>query len=339
MTQQKQDIQEFVERFSFATDLEGKSFLISGATGLIGSSIVKCLLALGIDVNIVIPVRNVEKAVKIYGDEVNKLRVVEIASLEEWSGKVNDYYDFVIHCASPTVGKYMEVYPLETYNLAYEVTNNLLKLTYKTKGKGFVYVSSLEYYGQILTDDIVTEDMVGYLDATSARSSYPMGKRAAEYLCYAYAKEYAVPAKVARLTQTFGAGVSVDDNRVFAQFVRNSIEGRDIVLHTAGESSKPYCYTTDAVSAILYILLKGHNGEAYNVANEDTYISVKEMAEFVKETFNPSINVRVELNDNMGYAPVTKLHLSAKKLMGLGWKPRYGLKDMFERLINDMRNQ
>ena len=107
MTQQEKDIQEFVKRFPFATDLEGKSFLITGATGLIGSSIVKCILALGIDVQIVIPVRNVEKAIKIYGNEISKLCVEEIVSLEEWSGKVNDYYDYVIHCASPTVGKYM----------------------------------------------------------------------------------------------------------------------------------------------------------------------------------------------------------------------------------------
>ena len=124
---------------------------------------------------------------------------------------------------------------------------------------------------------------------------------------------------------------------MIAQFSRLAAEGYDIILHTTGEAARPYCYTTDAVSAILYILLRGEIGEAYNVANEKTYISARGMAEYLKEHFNPAINVRVELDNNMGYAPVTKLCLSAKKLMALGWQPRYGLKEMFERLINYLK--
>lgn len=142
-----------------------------------------------------------------------------------------------------------------------------------------------------------------------------------------------MPVKIARLTQTTGAGIAQDDNRVIVQFARLAAEGRDIVLHTTGEAARPYCYTIDAISAILYILLRGDNGEAYNVANEDTYISALGMAEYLKQHFNPGIDVRVELNESMGYAPVTKLRLSAQKLMALGWQPRYGLEEMFERLI------
>ena len=109
------------------------------------------------------------------------------------------------------------------------------------------------------------------------------------------------------------------------------------MLHTTGELARPYCYTIDAISAILFILLKGNPGEAYNVANEDTYISAKDMAEFVRVNFNPSITVRVELNDNMGYAPVTKLKLSTSKLRSLGWKPKYNLSCIFSRLIEYLR--
>ena len=108
------------------------------------------------------------------------------------------------------------------------------------------------------------------------------------------------------------------------------------MLHTKGESAKPYCYTTDCVSAILYILLNGEKGEAYNVANSDTYISIIDLAGYMKEQFNPSISVRMELTDNMGYAPVTKLRLSTDKLEKLGWKPKVGKKEMFERLIKYM---
>ena len=115
------------------------------------------------------------------------------------------------------------------------------------------------------------------------------------------------------------------------------IAGTDIVMHTKGESAKPYCYTTDCASAILTILLKGANGEAYNVANEDTYISIYDMACFLRDNFNPRINVVIEEHPEMGYAPVTKLHLSAKKLIDLGWKPQVGLREMFNRLINSIK--
>ncbi|MBR5297233.1 MAG: NAD(P)-dependent oxidoreductase, partial [Parabacteroides sp.] len=101
-----------------------------------------------------------------------------------------------------------------------------------------------------------------------------------------------------------------------------------------GESTKPYCYTTDCVSAILYILLKGTKGEAYNVANSDTYISIRSLAEYLRENFNPNIKVIVEEHPEMGYAPVTKLNLSTEKLKKLSWNPKYGLKEMFTRLID-----
>ena len=195
----------------------------------------------------------------------------------------------------------------------------------------------MEYYGQNFDDTLITEDMQGYVNNTDPRSSYPLGKRAAEYLCVAYAKQFDVNAKVARLTQTFGAGVSVDDNRVFAQFARSVIEGTNIVMHTKGESAKPYCYTTDCVSAILYILIRGEKGEAYNVANEETYISIKDMADFLCAHFNPQLKVVVEEHPEMGYAPVTKLNLSTEKLKSLGWSPRYGLYDMFDRLIKSFK--
>ena len=155
-------------------------------------------------------------------------------------------------------------------------------------------------------------------------------------MCFAFAKEYAVPAKSVRLTQTFGAGVSQEDNRVYAQFARSVVFGSDIVLHTKGESAKPYCYLTDAVSALLYVLLRGEKGEVYNVANESSYISIIDLAHFLQETFNPKIAVQIELNDQMGFAPVTKLNLSTDKLQSLGWRPKYDLRQMFGRLISDL---
>jgi len=333
----EEDVRQFAGHFELWEQLKGKTFLITGATGLIGSVMIKCLQELniqrGLDIKVLAVVRNLEKAGLVLGAEDENLKFLKTDLKYINADSIGRKVDYVIHLASPTVGRFMEENPVETFDLAYQSTIALLSFAKKADVKSMVYVSSLEYYGQILDDRIITEDMQGYVDLQSSRSSYPMGKRAAEYLCYAFSKEYGIPAKVARLTQTFGAGISENDNRVFAQFARSIIKGEDIMLHTTGKSAKPYCYTMDSISAILYILLKGKNGEAYNVANQDTYISIRDLAEYMKQHFNPNIDVRVELNENMGYAPVTKLRLSAQKLMALGWQPRYGLEEMFERLI------
>ena len=144
-----------------------------------------------------------------------------------------------------------------------------------------------------------------------------MAKRAAECLCLSYAREYGVPVKIARLAQTFGAGVADDDNRVFAQFARNIINNQPIILHTRGELRRCYCYTVDAISAILYVLLKGQDGEAYNVANDETYMSIMEMADYLCEHFGKESKPRVELQDGLGYSPTTKLTMFDRLIKSL----------------------
>ena len=333
----QEDLEQFAKQFELWEQLHSKSFLITGATGLIGSVLTKCLLELNREHNLGIKifavVRDIEKARKVFADEFCSINFLESPITDICSESVITPINYIIHLASPTVGKYMEEHPVETFNLAYQSTFALLDFARRTDVESMVYVSSIECYGQILDDRLITEDVRGHVNPMSSRSSYPMGKRAAEYLCFSYSEEYGTPAKIARLTQTLGAGISESDNRVFAQFARSIVRSEDIVLHTTGESAKPYCYTTDCVSAILYILLRGQNGEAYNVANPDTYISIRDLAFFVKQHFNPSINVRIELNENMGYAPVTKLRLSTEKLRNLCWQPQYDLKGIFDRII------
>ncbi len=335
---QKQDIKDFVASFGLSEELAGATILITGATGLIGSTLIHCLLALDKKIRIIAPVRNKKRAEALFEDDATKIELIECDLLSFDYDSIGEV-DYIIHCAAPTSSKFFVEHPVETFDTILQGTSVLLQYAKRHSVLGFVYLSSLEVYGRLDNDSkLVTEDVQGYWDPTSVRSSYPMAKRAAENLCCLYAHEYGVPTKIARLTQTTGAGIAKDDNRVIAQFARLAAEGKDIILHTTGESARPYCYTTDAVSAILYIMLKGEKGEAYNVANGDTYISARGMAEYLKENFNPNINVRVELNEGMGYAPATKQRLSAEKLMKLGWVPRYGLKEIFERLTQYLKD-
>lgn len=333
------DIDEFVLDFPLKDDLKDKTFLITGATGLIGSTICRCLIGLNEEYNlgikIVCPVRNIEKAQNLFGEQ--KCLNARAEDLKSFLDYNTDKIDFIIHCASPTGSKFMVSNPVETYTYMIESTLLLLRYAKEHPIESMVYVSSLEFYGQVLKDEIITEDKVGFIDSTSPRSSYPLGKHAAEFACVAFAKEYGIPVKMARLTQTFGAGIAKTENRVFAQFARAAINGDDIVLKSSGKSSKPYSYTTDTASGILTMLLKGKNGEAYNVSNDDTYISINDMAKLVKDHFNPTINIIHDIDPNSGYAPDTLLHLTSAKLQDLGWKPKYRLEDMFNRLINYLR--
>lgn len=332
----QEDINNFGLNDSISEKLRDSKIIVTGSTGLIGSTFVRCVNSLGINVSFILPVRDAEKACKIY-EKGNKAITIIQSDLKDFFKNISIGCDYIVHCASPTNGQYMKEHPADTFLLAVESTKSILDYASQHKIKGVVYVSSIEYYGQIFDDLPITENMNGLIDHQSSRNSYALGKQAAEYLCFCYAYQYGVPVKIARLTQTFGAGISNDDNRVFAQFARSVIDGTDIVLHTEGRSAKPYCYTTDCISALLYILIRGKNGEAYNVATPGTYLTIRELAELYRDNFNPDIEVKVQLKGDGGYAPETKVNLNPDRLMQLGWKPQYNLVEMIRRLLDYLK--
>ena len=167
-----------------------------------------------------------------------------------------------------------------------------------------------------------------------------MGKIATEALCYGYYAQYGIPTVVLRATQTFGPGVKYDDGRVFAQFMRCAMEKKDIVLRSLGLTERFYLYTADAVSAILLCLLKGEGGEAYTVANPETYCSISDMAKMVaQELADGEISVQFDVADDiskLGYAETLYMDLDVSKIGNLGWKPQYGLMEMFTRMMRGM---
>lgn len=312
------------------------SYLITGTTGLIGSAIVGELLSHDDDIQIVAPVRNLAKAHSMFPDEKSNKRLyfVECDLLTTDFSFAKDI-DYIIHCAAPTSSQFFVEHPIETFDSIYLPSVTLLQYASRNKVKGFVYLSSLEVYGTITDDQLVTEELQGYLDPLSVRSSYPMAKRAVEHLCHLYAKQYGVPVSIARLTQTTGPGAVHDDPRVIADFCRCARIGEDIILRTMGESARPYCHIYDAVSAILHILRHGSSGEAYNVANPVTFISARDLAYFIRQNFNPDIQVRFEISPNTPFAPYSKLRLSTAKLERLGWHPQYSLYDICASIISE----
>lgn len=313
-----------------------EKYLLTGATGLIGSALVKRLVADG--VNLTCPIRNIEKVKSMFDfGVVSKVRWVE-TTLEEYLEHLDDTFEYIIHGASPTASKYFVEKPVETMLFNVNTTNYLLDYSRSHIIKGMVYLSSLESYGTVLDDsDAISEDFQGYVNPMEVRSSYNMAKRMCESLCHAYAEEYEVPVKVVRLSQTISSTISDDDMRVFAQFARHAARKEDIELHTEGSSARQYIYIDDAVDAILCVLYKGVSGDVYNAAREDSYISVRNMAQFVQDHFNPNGKVVCRFRSDMGYAPTTKIKLNTMKLRSLGWDSHFDLFTMFERLINNIK--
>lgn len=337
----QEDIERIASDLSSFAELNNKSFFITGASGLIGSLLVKALLCLNrrfqYNVTILALVRSRQKAEEVFGELLHdsnlRLVVGDVLQLPDITGAI----DYIIHGASITSSRQFVEQPVETILTAINGTNNVLQLARSKTVSGMVYLSSLEVYGTIHSDKPVGEDEYGMIDPLSVRSSYSESKRMAENLCCSYAAEYDVPVRIARLTQTFGAGVSYEDNRVFAQFARSVIEQNNIVLHTKGSTVRNYCYTSDAVRALFYILLRGTAGDAYNVANKDTGISIADMAELTARMgSNTNLVFELDHTGKFGYNPDMKICLDTGKLNRLGWSAEVELPEMFRRLIASM---
>lgn len=327
-------------------EYRNSNFLITGATGLIGSLLIKNLLHCnrihGLGIKIFAVVRDPQKAERIFADFSDDIALkFLVCNLENDKICVETKVDYIIHAAAVTQSKMMVTKPVETIRLSVNSTDQLLTLAVEKKVKSFIYISSMEVYGVLNGTDKVDENALGYLNLQAVRSCYPESKRMCECLCVAYAQEYGVNTRIARLAQTFGAGILETENRVFAQFARSVIEKKDIVLHTLGKSEGNYVYTRDAIQALLLLLIKGESAQAYNISNEKSHTTIANMAQMVaSDIAKDEIKVVFDIpEDNMlyGYASDTKLYLNSQKMQKLGWFPEVELKEAFERMIDDMQ--
>lgn len=320
--------------------LKGKTVLITGATGLIGSLCAKALLhANSLHTNktkIIALVRSKEKVMQVFAAYAGRDDIEFVYADISDDIVVQDSVDYIVHAACVTQSKSFVEKPVDVFKTTLWASDKLLDFAYKKKITAMVYLSSMEVYGDCSGKEKIKEDDLGYINLLNARSSYPESKRAAETLCHAYFSQYGVPVKIARLTQTFGPGVALDDNRVFALFCNSARHGDDIVMHSHGETKRNYLYTADAVVGLLKILLNGEGGQAYNLANSEIYISIREMANLVAETCaTPPVDVLIDVPHDLekkGYAPTIMLNLDTSKIEALGWCAKTDLREMYLRL-------
>jgi UDP-glucuronate decarboxylase len=322
--------------------LSGTAVVVTGASGFIGSYVVRLLLSLHAagkveaPIKVIAVVRNLEKAKRRFADlDAVDLRFV-LCDLSSPQGLKLDAQWF-IHAASLASPKHFGSDPVGTLAPNVIGTWHLLEQARASKAEGFLFVSSSEVYGHSVGRTSLGEDDYGSLDPTSVRSAYAESKRMGETLCIAWMHQFGVPVLIARPFHTYGPGVDLEDGRVFADFAADIVAGRDIRLNSDGKARRAFCYISDALDGLFRILLQGQPGRAYNVANPNGDLSVLELAELMVGLF-PEKGLRVRQAPSpqaQGYlrSPHAQLHPSIERIAALGWRASVGPQAGFRRMV------
>lgn len=321
--------------------LYSKTVLIAGANGFLPAYMVKTLLLLNeknnAAISIIALVRNKAKAEERFASYLNRkdflIIVADITKPLAVDGKV----DFIIHAASQASPKYYATDPVGTLSANTIGTYHLLNLAVQKKPERFLYFSSSEVYGALANSDSITEDIYGAVDPTNVRSCYAESKRMGETLCVSFAAQHKVPVVIARPFHTYGPGLTLDDGRVFADFVSNIVKGQDIVMNSDGSAVRSFCYLADATVGFFTVLLKGETSQAYNVGNPHGALSIRELAETLVELY-PEKNIKAGFktaeSSNYMASSFNKLCPSIEKMNKLGWYPATTVAGGFKRTID-----
>ncbi|SFW14279.1 Nucleoside-diphosphate-sugar epimerase [Prevotellaceae bacterium HUN156] len=309
------------------------NILITGATGLIGGCITDMLMQHS-ECHVYALGRNRQRAEQRFHSYWDNPRFHFLEHDICTPLSCDTDFQYIIHAASNASPSFFQQKPVEVMRANLEGLSHLVDYGIQHHMQCMVYVSSGEIYGEG-DGSIFTESSSGYIDILSPRACYPSSKRAAETLCAAYNQEYHTQITIARPCHTYGPYFTESDNRVYAQFIRNVLRNEDIVMKSLGSQFRSWIYVVDCATAILSILLKGESGEAYNVANDESNITIRELAE--KTAAIAGKKVIMELSDNGNTTPITKAVFSTKKLEALGWQPLFDIDEGLRHTIETMR--
>lgn len=318
--------------------LSGCNILVTGATGLIGSCLVDVLMT------------NPNKDYRVYAlgrnEKRAQARFMQFKDESSFHFLLGDVtlpldsdvpFHFIIHAASNGSPNFFANNPVEVMKANLFGVSNLMEYGLGHDMKRFLYVSSGEVYG-VNDASLLDESSYGFVDILNTRSCYPSSKRAAETLAMCYAGEYGADVVVARPCHTYGPHFTESDNRVYAQFIRNVLNRDDIVLKSAGTQYRSWCYVDDCVSALLYILLKGQNGEAYNIADKSSVVTIRELAEMIAHIAGRKVMMQIPSDsEKKGFTPIKRAVFDTAKLEALGWTVSGTLEEKLRRTVDICR--
>ena len=314
-------------------NLRGKTILITGGTGLIGSFLIDVLKAANLGCKVLLFGRSEEKAKARFVEYWNEGWIEFVKWDAGCSESLNlrkegaEEIDFVLHLASNTHPVAYATDPIGTITANVIALNNLLLLAAENKATRFLFASSNEIYGENRGDvELFAETYCGYIDCNTLRAGYPESKRCGEALCQAYIRQKGLDCVIARLTRTYGPTILPTDTKAISQFFSNALKGQDIVLKSEGRQFFSYQYVSDSVAGLLTILLKGESGEAYNIADESGDITLRDLASVIAK--QAGRKVVFDLPDSVeaaGFSKATKARLDGSKMRRLGWFPYYDI--------------
>lgn len=273
----------------------------------------------------------------------------ELEEDKDGDGLPDMHIDYILHLASSTHPLAYSTEPIKTITTNIIAANSLLEFATIHNCTRFVYASSVEVYGENRGDvDSFNEEYLGYINSNTLRAGYPESKRAGEALCQAYRKEKGLDIVIPRFSRTYGPSMLMSDTKAISQFIKKSVDGEDIVLKSEGNQFYSYSYVADAVSGLIYIMTAGIDGEAYNIADSMSDISLKELAMIAASAANENkeadevtdVNVVFELPDQAekaGYSIATRATLDSAKLKKLGWKAMYGIDTGIRRTVKILK--
>lgn len=314
---------------------KGKSFLITGATGMVGMHLIDVLMTLG-DVTIYAIGRNKERASKRLGEYYNS-PLFTFVEQDVCDPLPDVKVDYIIPLASNTHPLAYSQYPIETMLINLKGAEYALNLAIMNEAT-VLYPSTVEVYGNAIGDDVFTEDYTGKLNLSTSRACYTESKRAAEALCQSYIAEQGAKVKIVRLSRLFGPTMLMSDSKASSQFIKKAVDGEDIILKSEGNQFFSYTYVSDAVKAMLHVLINGDDGVAYNISNEMCDVRLKEFASLCAQ-YNGK-NVVFDLpseTERKGFSIAAKAILDNSRLKSIGWQPLYGMKNALHRTIEILR--
>ena len=321
--------------------LQNKSIFITGATGLLGSFLTDVLMFsneyAGSNITVYALSRHSEYARRRFHTYWNHPLFHHIQQDIAEKIRLTHPVDFMIHAASNAYPASFVADPVGTIKSNLWGMDNVLNYGLKYGVERIVFVSSGEVYGEGDGNDF-TETYSGYVDCLNPRSCYPSGKRAAETLCVSYIAQYNMDVVIARPCHIYGPTMTDTGNHAFAQFIRNVLLKQDVVLKSKGEQYRSYCYVADCISALLVILLKGGKGNAYNIANKQSNVTVAELAQTIAQCGGREVVFQLPSSEEQkGYSVISRAVLNAEKLEKLGWQAHYTLHEGVERTIRILK--